>query len=470
VGRINQPIRIVDTQGKKFQYATLSHCWGTGPTLATTKANWQKISGNIPFEALPALFQDAIIITRQLGLRYIWIDSLCIIQDSTRDWESESAKMGGIYEGSYVTIAASACGDSATRCLVDREKPLKLRYQNSRKEEFAIRARKLEDHHPDVSEAKPARPFGPLTTRAWVLQEHVLSTRTLHYTATELLFECRTSFRCECTRPRKPYPTTPSLIPKAIASIGKDEGVAVWEAWQHIVGQYSNRNLTVPSDKLPAISGIASNIQAATSSRYLGGLWLENLASDLLWSTDSTAKSLEKTTALDTYRAPSFSWASIKAPIKYYEPDQDERATFRSHIEILEAGCKPTGLNTLGTISDGLITLKGPVLDAILVSSENSGLGTSYQALIKGTSAVQITPDCLLLESEKSVRRAKFGETYVPFKATVFCLGVASYDSWISGLVLGVCGRREGAYERLGTFAAGRGGFQKAEARTLKLV
>ena len=469
VGRVNQPIRIVDTQQKRFQYATLSHCWGTGPTLTTTKANWQRISSNIPFDALPALFQDAIIITRQLGIRYLWIDSLCIIQDSQRDWETESAKMGGIYENSYVTIAATMSGNGTTRCLVDRLKPLRISYENSRKEEFAIRARKALDHHPDGSEDKPARPRGPLSTRAWALQEHVLSTRILHYTSTELLFECRTSFRCECTKPKKRQPTTPSLIPKAIASKGKDQ-YRMWHAWQQVVCQYSKRAITVPADELPAISGIASKIYSATSSTYLAGLWVGNLASDLLWSTDPNDKSVLELTSPDPWRAPTFSWASIKARVMYYDPDEDERAKFKSQIAIRAAGCKISSLNPLGTVSDGLILLEGPVLEVILVAEETVASGMSYQLLIKGTSAIPITPDCLLVQDGETARRARLEEPRSAFKANVLCLAVASYDSWISGIVLGLSQRVPEAYERLGAFAAGGEVFRKAEKRTLKLV
>jgi hypothetical protein len=168
VGRATSPIRLIDTQGKTFQYAALSHCWGTGPQLTTTKSNWTKLTVNVSFNALPPLFQDAVIITRQLGLRYIWIDSLCIIQDSLRDWETESSKMGSIYQNSYITISATNSGDGSARCLAERQKPVKIPYENTTKKEFAIRARRILDHHPNVDpNGGPARPIGPLSYRAW---------------------------------------------------------------------------------------------------------------------------------------------------------------------------------------------------------------------------------------------------------------------------------------------------------------
>ena len=244
-----------------------------------TKSSWAKLTVNIPFRDLPPLFQDAIIITRQLGLRYLWIDSLCIIQDSLRDWETEAAKMASIYQNSYVTISATNASNGSAKCLSDRQKPVKIPYENTAKKEFALRARMYSDHHPDAN-GNPAKPAGPLTSRAWALQEHVLSTRVLHYTATELLFECRTSYRCECMPERKTRATTPALIPRAVASKKAD---AVWAAWHRVVEQYSTRALTMPGDKLPAISGIASKIRKATHSDYVAGLWKSNLVFDLLW-------------------------------------------------------------------------------------------------------------------------------------------------------------------------------------------
>lgn len=476
VGRVTAPIRLIDTQGKSFQYATLSHRWGAGPNLTATKLNWQKLASNIRFDSLPPLFQDAVIITRQLGIRYLWVDSLCIIQDSKRDWETESAKMGGIYENSYVTISATNCGDGSARCLVDRRKAIKIDYENTTGKEFALRARRVLAHHPDLKEGEPAKPIGPLTSRAWALQEHVLSTRVLHYTATELLFECKTSYRCECMPLRKTYPTTPSLIPKALAKKSGNAD-ALWDAWQRVVEQYSLRDLTVPNDKLPAISGIASNIKEATQSKYLAGLWEGNIASDLLWSA-STKLSVNDACALETYRAPSFSWASLNVPVTYYAPDADERASFSPNIELISSSVSLKGLNLLGSVSNASLEFRGQCLSALLTSFQKEG-SWEYTLLIKGTSAIPISHDCLLVEydvsstasiGDRSVRRAKLGESAHQFKAPVLCLSVAKYDSWISGLILGPSQREPGGWERLGTFAAGLEAFRRSEEREILIV
>lgn len=475
VGRASSPIRLVDTQGKiSMQYVALSHCWGKGSVLSVTKANWQKLVSNIPFESLPPLFQDAIIITRQLGLRYLWVDSLCIIQDSKRDWETESAKMGAIYEHSYVTISATNSGDSSVRCLTDRERPVKIAFQKSNGKECKLGARRIVDHHPKSSEQEPARLIGPLTLRAWTLQEHVLSTRVLHYTATEMLFECKTSYRCECFAPKRAYPTTPALIPKAISKNDPSHR-AIWNAWQKVVMEYSTRSLTVSTDRLPAISGIASKIKHATGSSYLAGVWKDNLPSDLLWSASANASSVYK---LDVYRAPTFSWASLDVAITYDEPDEEERRLYKPNVSLLSSSIGPIGLNPLGTISLASIRVRGPCLLATL-SSFNKGGIWEYTLLVKGTSAIRISHDCLLAEAdaasrtsevEKTVRRASPGSELKEFKTPVKCLTVARYDSWISGLVLGISESTEGAWERIGTFSAGTEGFIHASEEDVCIV
>lgn len=307
------------------------------------------------------------------------------------------------------------------------------------------------------------------------LQEHVLSTRVLHYTATELLFECKTSYRCECMPNRKAWPTTPSLIPKAVSSKKTN---AVYEAWQHIVEKYSARDLTVPGDKLPAISGIAAKIRKATHSEYLAGLWKSNLASDLLWNAaplDLTKPGYYK---MEAWRAPSYSWASLDTVVTYTTLDEEERETFLPTISLQAFSITPTGLNPLGTVSAASITIRGPVLEAMMCA-EQDRKNWKYALLIKGTSSVPVTPDCLLVptsfktessgEMQNTVRRAHSGEDASEFKAPVLCISVARYDNIVTGLVLGISERSPDAWERIGTFATGTEVVQNAKERDMTI-
>jgi hypothetical protein len=403
--------------------------------------------------------------------------------------------MGSIYQNSYITISATNSRDGSERCLAERRKPVKIPYENTAKKELALRARRVLDHHPNPDpNGGPARPIGPLSYRAWLvkatinsygscanfcpyraLQEHVLSTRVLHYTATELLFECKTSYRCECMPDRKAYPTTPSLIPKAV---GSKKTNAVYEAWQRIVEKYSVRDLTVAGDKFPAISGIASKIRKATHSEYLAGLWKGNLASDLLWTASALASTTDRF-AMETWRAPSFSWASLDAAVTYAQLDDEEREAFSATISLLASTVTPKGLNPLGTLMDASITVRGPTIKATLCSERNRGTW-EYMILLKGTSTIPITPDCLLVDAnvkteaskqeQRTVRRAKANDSPNVFKAPVLCLTVARYDNLISGLVLGMSERSPDDWERLGTFAAGTEAMQNAQEQEVILV
>lgn len=382
--------------------------------------------------------------------------------------------MASIYQNSYITISATNSGNGSTKCLTDRRKPVKIPYENTTGKEFALRARMYSYHHPDA-DGNPAQPKGPLTLRAWALQEHVLSTRVLHYTATELIFECRTSFRCECMPERKTRATTPALIPRAIASKKSD---AIWVAWHRIVEQYSTRSLTMPGDKLPAISGIASKIREATHSEYFAGVWKDNLTSDLLWQRAMPTPSKSDIHALETWRAPSFSWSSLNAPVTFYTPDDDEQETVQSSIALVTSSMTPAGLNALGSVSDASLTLRGPTISATLSSRYNHGVW-NYTLLIKGTSAIQISQDCCLVKVEEfsddgnahlTVRRAQHNQTLSDFEAPVLCLSVSRYDDFILGLVLGVSERRSDAWERLGTFAAGTEILRDAKQTNLILV
>jgi hypothetical protein len=439
-----------------------------------TKSSWGKLTVNIPFDDLPPLFRDAVIITRQLGLRHLWIDSLCIIQDSIRDWETEAAKMASIYQNSYITISATNASNGRGRCLAERQKPVRIPYENTTKKEFALRARIYPEHHPDA-DGNPAKPTGPLTSRAWALQEHALSIRVLHYTATELMFECRTSYRCECMPERKTRTTTPALIPRAIAS---KNASAIWTAWHRIVEQYSTRELTMPGDKLPAISGLASKIRKATHSEYIAGLWKGNLAFDLLWQRAAPTPSDRDLHALETWRAPSFSWSSLNAPITYYTPDDDERELSLSTIDLVSSAVIPAGLNALGTVSDAYLTLRGPTTIATL-SGKYVCDAWEYTLLIKNTSTIKIVQDCCLVKAEVpsdsdkkqwTVRRAQYKQTLSEFEGPVLCLSVARYDDFISGIVLGLSERKHGAWERLGAFAAGSVSLRHAKKEDLVLV
>ncbi|OCK83770.1 HET-domain-containing protein, partial [Lepidopterella palustris CBS 459.81] len=226
------------------RYVTLSHCWGppTKRPLRTTTSNISQHLQEIPWHALPPTFQDAITLCAEVGIQYLWIDSLCIVQDDVADWAEESVKMGRIYEEAHFTIAASSASDSSQAHSV-----------------FAYIEPELEK---DLSGA-------PLNDRAWVMQEYYLSRRTVHFTQNGLIWTCKDQM----------VPTR-----RYITSEFGDFWVKAFEHdWSALVSSYSKRQMTYKSDKLVALQGLEELFRERDNKTYCYGLWLEDLPQDLLW-------------------------------------------------------------------------------------------------------------------------------------------------------------------------------------------
>jgi len=146
----------------------------------------------IPLASLPATFHDAILVTRGLGVRYLWIDSLCIIQNSPEDWTRQSALMESVFSGAYCTIAAaSASGtdDGFLRARPERARDVVVMRGGGDMPEFYV-CEMVDDFEEDVGQNE-------LQRRGWVLQERALSRRTIHFAARQTYWECGGGVRCE---------------------------------------------------------------------------------------------------------------------------------------------------------------------------------------------------------------------------------------------------------------------------------
>lgn len=217
----NTTVRLVETDSIPMKddaqdtprYLALSHCWGQSVHLVTEKATLEDRKSNIAWDSLPPTFRDAVTITRNLGFDYVWIDSLCIIQDDTQDWVNEASKMASIYEGARLVLAASSSVDGNGGCLFGREPYLEVQGKSHDGVPYTFFARKGLKHDVFNSlldgkrlergpEELVIRPY-PLFTRAWCFQERLLATRMLHFTKGEMVFDCLTEINCECGRLRR---------------------------------------------------------------------------------------------------------------------------------------------------------------------------------------------------------------------------------------------------------------------------
>jgi hypothetical protein len=163
----------------RVTYVALSHCWGKHQPITTTTGNIEAQKASIPIESMPKTFQDAIVTTKEFGIEFIWIDSLCIIQDSPSDWEYEAARMASVYSGATCTIAAVWGMNGTCGCFRDHCPTLRISIDEQRIVGTHITHRAHEMYlRPQPKSQKYLRE-AVLNTRAWTLQEIVLSRRVI---------------------------------------------------------------------------------------------------------------------------------------------------------------------------------------------------------------------------------------------------------------------------------------------------
>lgn len=348
-------------QGGVDRYVTLSHCWGNAVTLKTTRETVATHMKQISMLELTKTFHDAIIITRNLGFRYLWIDSLCIVQDDPKDWEVESAMMGHIYRNSIVTISASSSASSNVGFLYPRRSDPKISLSRALSDgsTAVIRLRKR------LKEFKETVSSGPLCQRAWAFQERLLSRRILHYADDQVHWECQESCLSEGGRSISGHDRlkSSSILSHIAASPSSAvEPRSLYLDWYETVEAYTRGELTRASDKLPALSGLAGVFSTQTGDRYLAGLWESDIKFGLLWSAArSDAPRLRSPPA---YRAPSWSWAALDGHISFptaefhpSPPPEAPRATFALHD--LDASIHLSGSDPHGAVAAGTIRVTG---------------------------------------------------------------------------------------------------------------
>lgn len=348
----------------------------------TTSETLESHMNEISWASIPPTFQDAISITQRLGVQYIWIDSLCIIQDSVEDWESESSKMAEIYRNSHITIAGASSKDSREGLGLNRsrQKGTTLKGTTSSGKPYSIRVQWAIQPHCHIDEKTPkdgiqhpitpttsagndfAGVFGvfPLLTRGWVFQERLLSPRFLQFSKDELLWDCRESMLCECGQ-------RPPDLPFNQVTVKSDDGELLPYKWRKIAEFYCSLNLTYPKDKLPALSGLAKQVGGQKGgATYLAGLWSDSLDLDLVWIPYGP-----ETPGSDEYIAPSWSWAGVGRRIIY--PSLWRAKEDRPSVKVLDvyfaqihAACTPSSTDPTGKVAGGKLVLKGP-LSAISV-------------------------------------------------------------------------------------------------------
>lgn len=290
-------VRLEIKPRRKGRYNALSYCWGLSQTCVTTLATLKSHERNIPWTSLSSTFRDAILFSLALGINLLWVDALCIVQDDTNDWESESAKMVDVYQNAFLTLAATASASSHEGCFSTHHRPIReygLGQHSSSTESSAIFVREAVKHWTVPLTKASAQGF-PLLSRGWVLQEGYLSARVVHFGSQELIWECRNETLCECGGLSTPRDEIERLLLTSTEAspakrvTPKDGQSAMSEQWHIIVERYSALKLSRETDRLPALSGLALKA-SANLGRYLCGLWQPTLIHDLIWRVPSTLR------------------------------------------------------------------------------------------------------------------------------------------------------------------------------------
>lgn len=193
-------------------YATLSHCWGNNDLLSLRINNYTSFRRRLPLLKLTQKFGEAMQCTKALSFHFIWIDSLCIIQDSEKDWALEASRMHNIYLHSSCNIAAASTpnGEGPLFAIPDfaNSKPVKVHVRQAASNYFCDFE---ELWHDNITRS-------PLLRRGWVLQEVTLSPRTLYFCKNQMFWECLSLQACETWPDTMPQTITASDTKLALVS------------------------------------------------------------------------------------------------------------------------------------------------------------------------------------------------------------------------------------------------------------
>jgi Heterokaryon incompatibility protein (HET) len=357
-------IRLRNSRGAIGKYVCLSHCWGKHQPLKTMEANLNAHLHAIPPRSIPKMYQDAIQVTRLLGIRYLWIDSLCIVQDSTDDWNEQSALMWSIYANCYLAIAATSAKDATEGFLGLKERhSLEIRGKTTNNAPYRFLGLAMY-HHPTSSQTLDGGSRWPLLGRGWVLQERLLAPRVMHFTSDEVLWECQERCMCQCGGFNESIKQRFSSVN---SELGHDYLVA---SWHDVVSTYSALKLTRDNDKLPAISGLSRRMmfERRLGTKYLAGLWEDSIEMDLLWinlAQDTQPKPLD-------WRAPSWSWASINSQVMFPFTRTIPGTLTKLSDVFFSVNDAQTSLATVdftGQVSSARLTITGRVFPGPLVAS-----------------------------------------------------------------------------------------------------
>ncbi|KAK4039160.1 heterokaryon incompatibility protein-domain-containing protein [Parachaetomium inaequale] len=473
-------IRLVETQGTNLRapYLALSYCWGpvSPSTFLTDASNLAERKAGIAHHNLPPLFQDVVHIARTLGIYYVWIDRLCIVQGSRTDFAQQAPKMGAIYGNAGLTIAAASANSENDHILVERD-PKWATY------ELSLGAGGMGKLHCQVrrrpqplGKEEQGGDYGRISTRAWCWQERMLSSRAIFFTQASLKFECRTHSVWEGFDNTNNTNNTGSGggVPAVVGpSWSAQLDRVTHHTWMGLVEEYTARAITRASDRLPAIEAVMRRVAAAQHGwTPLWGMWggagapVESLA----WMAESRPRGRGRGAGEEEgyqcrlqgpgFYAPSWSWASLEGPISYLGAKFGAEP-YDPYVAAMEVRKWDT--------TEGVITVEGRV-STFEVRCEVPAEGLSDDAepgkesvfydYALGATGLHIKADVPLKpwtrvvdgKTITSAVRVPHGEPWPdkPWTGNCLCLVLFRQKLRFEALVLGQSARVPGAWERIG--------------------
>ncbi|KAK5703679.1 hypothetical protein LTR17_021903 [Elasticomyces elasticus] len=368
-------LRLVESANMFGSYLTLSHRWGDMIPISTTKATLEKHCREIAFASLPRTFRDAITATRRLGYRYLWIDSLCIIQDDDGDWQQQCAQMRHIYSNSVLTIVGPGAANAYDGFLDPRQSMpgnsvtlhVEFREPNRTSTSVELCVAPLfpaTDAGDDVDARR--RRHGDkdhLHDRGWYMQERLLSPRLLQFGSTQMVFECDSMQVFE--EYRLPLVAAGYLNGLAKNCLYKRRLESRGRSWCRIVEAYTYCYLSQGDDVLPALSGIADVFSNKAADIYLAGLWKSDLVRGLCWARDrlpGEANGGLRRAAASRHLTPTWSWAACRYPVRFEAYDMDhhgEEQSLQSQLVVLGTTVIAAGEDPYGQTQGGGLHLRG---------------------------------------------------------------------------------------------------------------
>ncbi|KPM44510.1 hypothetical protein AK830_g2023 [Neonectria ditissima] len=299
-------VNLMETEGnQEGKYAALSYCWGGSQDFTLTTDNVAACLLDIPTMKLPQTIKDAVTVTKELGLSYLWVDSLCTIQNDVKDQEREIKLMSEVYETAYVTISAASAKTCREGFLAPRQPEIAtIPYILPNGELGALNL------HQGLEAADE-----PIHSRAWTLQEHINACRILEYGSQQLRRICRDPRQSTGLQGLKQLAprVDPAVFGKCVSEIWREPDKVLRHCWQPLVKNYTQRCLQMPEDKPRAIHAIAMEYKKRMHSDYKAGLWKRSLKQELLWQRDESDTSRQPR-RLD-YRCPSWTWLSVDSAV-----------------------------------------------------------------------------------------------------------------------------------------------------------